>query len=414
MMKNRVVVTGIGAVTSIGLNVKDFWENLLIGKSGISQIELWDAETYPYDTKRGGEIKNFNVDNFEESDELRVHGRATQYALIASREAMLDSGIQGQFDSDRMGVAIGTTNGEPLELHAMDVIWEKKGFVNEFTEDHMERFLPFKISQELAKKYRLYGPNNFTPNACSAGNFAIGNGFDLIRRGEVDAMLVGGSDAFNIRTFSGFARVGGISTDVPRPFSKDRQGMMPGEGAGMLVIESLDHAKARGAKIYAELINYGFSCDAYHITQPDVDGVSRAYIKTLEQSNIKPDEVDFISAHGTGTNANDQTEATAMIKVFGESLKKISIDSIKSMIGHTMGAASALEAIVSVLSIQENKIPPTMNHIELDPKFQEIDGFVGMDVVPNSYKEKEVKVVFETASGFGGNNCALVFREIAE
>jgi 3-oxoacyl-[acyl-carrier-protein] synthase II len=401
-MGKRVVITGLGAITSIGSTIAEMWENLLAGRSGISPVEHFDLVDFPFDVKNGGEIKRRNLSEYDN----QYLGMASKFALHASKECVADSGlIESSIPGQRVGVVFGTTLGEAQELEKLDREWQK-GFGTPVSRDACYAYMPYLISQSVAKKYKFYGPNYFLPNACSAGNFSIAKGYELITSGMADAIIAGGSDCFNKRIFSGFARVGAISPDYPRPFCRDRSGMIPAEGAGALMLEDYDQAVSRGAKIYAEIIGYGYSCDAHHITQPDPEGVERSYRSALKSASLIPEQVDFISAHGTGTKANDATEVTALRKVFGELLERIPVNSIKSMIGHAMGAASALEAIMSVLVIKHGMIPPTTNVSEIDPVFGNIH------IVSNRSMKKEVNVAFETASGFGGNNCVVIFRKV--
>lgn len=392
----RVVVTGLGAVTSIGTSADAFWGSLLLGRSGITKLEHFDSENLDDGVWNAGEIKNIDSDGVKVPSFV---GKATKFALLASTECVRDSGIQG---GDRVGVVFGTTMGEAQELEKMDLAWFES-FSNPVSPERCAASMPYSISQTVAAEFGFYGPNQFLPNACSAGNFTIEKGCELISAGLADAVLVGGAECFDRKTYCGFIRVGAVSRDVPRPFTKDREGMIPAEGAGVLLLESLEHARARKAKIYAEILGTGRSCDAYHITQPDPDGLASAYRIALHDAGISPEQVDFISAHGTGTKANDQAEVKAFRQVFGDNLKNIPINSIKSMIGHAMGAASALEAIMTVFVILTGKIPPTINFTEVDPEFD------GLDFVPNVFREKAVNIALETAAGFGGNNSAVIF-----
>ena len=244
------------------------------------------------------------------------------------------------------------------------------------------------------------------PNACAAASYAMGYSYEMIKNGLADAMLVVGSDSFARYTQAGFGKLSVISPDVPRPFSKNRQGMMPAEGSGAVLIESYEHAIKRNAKIYSEIVNYGMSCDAFHITQVNKEGLVSAYKKALDCTDIKPSEVSYISTHGTGTELNDLSETQALSEVFGDCLINIPINSIKSSIGHSMGAASAIECVVANLAIRDGIIPATMNFIEKDTNMPDID------VVPNKSRKKEVNIVFKTSSAFGGNNCVIIFKKI--
>jgi len=263
------------------------------------------------------------------------------------------------------------------------------------------------ISVSMANYFNIKGQNIIIGNACAAGNFAIGHSFDLIRQGVADYMLTGGVDVLSRIAFSGFGRLYAMSKDKCQPFDKNRKGMMLGEGAGVLILESLENALARGAKIYAEVLGYGVSCDANHMTHPLVRGVEQAVRKSLRDSHVDISDVDYISAHGTGTTENDKAECQIFHNIFGERLKRIPVSSVKSMLGHSMGAASALEAIVCCLTIDQARIPPTINYEEKDPECD-------IDCVPNVSREHPVKIALNNSQAFGGNNGCVVFREARE
>jgi 3-oxoacyl-[acyl-carrier-protein] synthase II len=402
---NKVVVTGLGLVSPIGLNVTDFWENLIKGVSGIRKVKSFDLSHFPFERDAGGEVPDFHIENFYDDEFPKKIGRSAQMSMVACEECLRDSKYDYQSEPFRIGIAFGTTIGESHELSKINDVWYK-GFSNPVPGQACDNYFYYKTPQYLAKKFKLYGPNLMIPNACSAGNFSIAYALNYIQNGIVDAMLVGGSDCFNRTLYAGFCRLGAVSPDVPRPFSENREGMIPAEGAGALLIESYESAMKRGAKIYAEVAGYGYSNDGFHITQGDPKGVMLAYSRALANAGIAPEDVSYISVHGTGTKANDFTETQALKMIFKEHLKDIPLSSVKSLIGHSMGAASAIEAIVSVLCIRDNVVPATANFTTLDPECE------GIDPVPNQARKHTVNVVFETASGFGGNNCVLLFRRI--
>jgi len=397
-----VVVTGVGPVTSIGIGKSIFWENLLAGRSGISPVASFDTSAYP--VHMGGEIHGFKLRDYV-PDEGPV-GRATAFALAAARLALEDGGLApGDVRPEEAGVAMGTTSGEPNLIEQ---------FNDAFLADDLARAGPAFIANYPCHGIpaRVAASLNFCgtapvmiPAACAAGNYAIAHAFDLLRRGRVKVMLAGGSDSFSRITYSGFARLMAIAPDLPRPFDKNRKGMIPGEGAGFLLLESLSHARARGADIYAEIAGYGLSCDAYHMTggHPDGLGAMAAMEMALRESGLTPDQVSYISAHGTGTPSNDRNETTAIKGVFGEGAYKVPVSSIKSMLGHTMGAASALEAAVCALAIREGRIPATTNLEEADPACD-------LDYVANQSRAHKVDVAMNNAYAFGGANASLILK----
>lgn len=398
----RVVVTGLGVITSLGLDRGSFWRNLQSGHKGFSPIESFD--TTRYQRKIGAEIKDFQVGNFFPGDRrVAAMGRAKQFALAAAKECLECAGIDAGSGDFRVGVALGTTNGEAMV---------QQQFIDTFLEGEMAsvpselpgNYPPFTVPQALAEYFHLYGPNMMLPNACAAGNFAIGYAYNCIRTGRADGMIAGGVDAFSRGAFAGFTRVGAISSGVPRPFSLHREGLISGEGAGMLYLESLEQAKRRNADIFAEVVGYGHSCDAWHITQPSASGIAQAVKTALANSKLKPEEISYISVHGTGTEANDPTEAKALKESLGEALDGIPLSSIKSMIGHSMGAASAIECVASILSIRNQFLLPTMNFLEKDPACD-------VDCVPNQGRSARIRYALKTSSAFGGNNAALIFGE---
>lgn len=397
-MKCRVVVTSLGVISSIGIGVDDFWKNCVAGKSGISDVTAFDVSGY--DIKRGGEVKNFNIDDLLPKEKQIDIGRASQFAIKATKLALSDGNIKLENYKSKVAVIIGTTMGEGGMIEQVDKHWTNIGEDDVWAITIM-RYPCNAISNNVSRYFNLTGESCVIPTACAAGNYSIGLGFDLIRTGKYDLVICGGSDPFSRIGFTGFSRLYAMSQDVPRPFSKNRKGMMIGEGAGILILEELEHAKKRKAKIYAEILGYGLSCDANHMTAPRMEGVAKVMEKAIKNSGIKKEDVTYISAHGTGTPANDRTETEAIKNVFGDLSKKLCVNSIKSMLGHTMGAASAIEAITCCMSVKDNIIPPTINYEEADPECD-------LDCVPNKAREKKVKYVLNNSLAFGGNNACVV------
>lgn len=395
--KVRVVITGLGAVTPIGNSVGTFWEALLAGENGVGLIDQFD--TTRYESHVGATVKNF-TQNDSAKNQLSLIGRATQYAIAASKEALdmakVSLELRGGAD-----VVVGTTMGEAQSIEAINRAWLSLG-EDYVDENWIKKFPPDTIAVNVAKFIQSKGHAVVIPTACAAGNYAIGYASDLIRTGQSELVIAGGSDAISQIAYTGFNRLYAMSKSICRPFDKNRQGMVLGEGSGMLVLESLDHALARGAAIYAEVLGYGLSCDATHMTIPSISGVQAAMRKCLDEAALKTTDVDYISAHGTGTVANDKAEAQAIRSVFGEQTDKILISSIKSMIGHTMGAASALEAIACVKAIQTSQVPPTIN-------YETPDEDCNIDCVPNISRTKRIKVALNNSFAFGGNNACVAF-----
>lgn len=398
----KVVVTGLGVVTSIGIGKDDFWSSLIQGKSGIDQVSLVDTSVYK--NKKGGEIKDFNPNDFVHPKKQKMYGRGSQFAIAATRLALKDAKINIEStDSERSAVIIGTTMANIRELEEMNKTWVSSGEAKvdpTLITRYPGSSLAFNVAYELGLKSLCY----CIPTACSAGNYSIGYGFDLIRHGEIDFALVGGADPFSRISFTGFGNLFAMAPEKCQPFDKNRKGMMVGEGAGMLVIESLQRAQARNAPIYAEILGYGLSCDAKHMTLPSVEGLSNVMRKAVQETGIQQEDIDYISAHGTGTKTNDSTEAQAINRIFPKERKRIPVSSIKSMLGHTMGAASAIEAITCVLAVQNSVIPPTIN-------FEEADEECDIDCVPNKARQQKINIALNNSFAFGGNNACLVISQ---
>ena len=400
-VSDRVVITGIGMVTSIGTGKDEFWKNLISGKSGISEVERFN--TSEFTLKRAGEIKNFEPKKFISTKLFKNIGRASQLAIVAAKIAIDDAQVNLKHGCNDIGVIIGTTMGEIPSLEIIDRFWTEKGEKEVYT-SNVAKYPVNNLSDNVSYFFGITGNNYVIPTACAAGNYSIGYSYDLIRTGKRLMMLAGGTDPLSRLAFTGFSRLFAMAPEKCQPFDKNRKGMMVGEGAAMLLIESLKSAEKRKADIYAEILGYGLSCDAFNMTIPGERGIVKVMEKALKNSGVNKEEVDYISAHGTGTGPNDKAETASMKKVFGDLIKNISISSIKSMLGHTMGAASALEAITCCLAIKNSIIPPTINYETPDPECD-------IDCVPNVAKKKEVNIALNNSFAFGGNNACLALRK---
>lgn len=403
-MNRRIVITGIGVVTPIGIGCEQFWTNLLEGRSGISPVNSFD--TSAYSVHRGAEVKEFDAHEYVLNLDAAHLGRASQFAIAASRLALADAGVEiGSLDRKRAGVSMGTTSGEPREVERFDDSYVSND-LGRVGPRFLELYPCHVIAAHVASELNFAGVNTMIPTACAAGNYAIAHALDVMRSGRADLMLAGGSDAFSRITFTGFARLGAVAPETCQPFDRFRKGMIPGEGAGVLVLEPLDRARRRGARIYAEVAGYGLSCDAHHMTaaHPQGDGAERAMRQALADSATDPTDVSYISAHGTGTPTNDRLETIAVKRLFKDAAYRIPISSVKSMLGHTMGAASAIEAAVCALAIFNDRVPPTINLNDPDPECD-------LDYVPKFARELRVNVAMNNAYAFGGNNAALILRK---
>jgi 3-oxoacyl-[acyl-carrier-protein] synthase II len=408
----RVVVTGLGAVSSVGIGVAEFLAALLAGRSNVRPLTSFDTAGFDY--ANGCEVVGFEPGRWLRRYRPQELGRATQFSVAAARMAVRDAGFaEGDgppggapsLAGRRTLVSIGTTDGESRDLDRLVADELADGFRR--LDPVVARRVPAgRLSVCVARELGLTDVEAVTvPTACAAGNYAIGYGADAVRAGEVEVALCGGADAVCRKTFAGFYRLGTIAPERCQPFDRDRRGILTGEGSGVLVLESLDSALERGARIYAEVLGYGLNCDAYHPVAPDGDSVARCIELAHRNAGVKPAEIDFISAHGTGTKANDVTESAAIRQVFGE--RTPPTISIKSMIGHAMGAASALSAIACALALTHQFIPPTINHEETDPE-------CGLDCVPNTARRAPLTVVQNNALAFGGNNAVLILSRLRE
>jgi 3-oxoacyl-[acyl-carrier-protein] synthase II len=368
-------------------------------------VQAFDTSVYRGGTQ-GAEVKAFRAADYLVRLDPAGMGRASQFATAAARLAIADAQLDvSAVDPERAGVSMGTTSGEPNEIERFDdhvVAATIERIRPEFIASYPCHVIPARVAGEVG----FAGVNMTIPTACAAGNYAIAYACDVLRAGRADVMLAGGADAFSRITYTGFARLGAIAPDICQPFDRNRKGMVPGEGAAVLVLEPLTQALARGARIYAEVAGYGLSCDAHHITaaHPEGDGAARAMEKALAHCGLQPDQVSYISAHGTGTPTNDQRETVAVKRVFKEAAYCIPISSIKSMLGHTMGAASAIEAAACALATFSDRIPPTMHLEEPDPECD-------LDYVPNAARAHTVHVAMNNAYAFGGNNSSVILKK---
>ena len=408
----RVVVTGMGVVASLGHNVNDFWASLLAGKCGIERISLFDAKDHS--CQIGAEVRGWDPATLMDPKEVRRNDRYTHFGFCAARQAAADARLDmAKEDADRVGVIIGSGIGGMLTIEAQHKIFLERG---------PRKVSPFMIpalisnmcSGLVAIDLGARGPNFSVVSACATATHAIGESLRMIRGGEADVMVCGGSEAaITPLAYAGFCSMKAMSTNnenpqkSSRPFDLNRDGFIMGEGAGILVIESLEHALARGAHVYCEIAGYAATCDAYHITSPDPEGkgLSLAMSRALNDARVGPKDIDYINAHGTSTPYNDKFETLAIKKVFGEQARKVMISSTKSMTGHLLGAAGGVEAIVSVKTIQTGEVPPTINLETPDPDCD-------LDYVPNVKRSAKVSTVLSNNLGFGGQNAALVFRKL--
>ena len=410
-MKKRVVVTGIGAVTPLGNDAFSTWENIKNGHSGIAPITKFDTTNHM--VKVAGEVKDFAPAEFMDIKEARRMGVFTQFAVAASKMAIQDAGVEIGVNviPERIGVWIGSGIGGIGEFEEQHKRFLDKGprRVNPFT---IPMFIPDMAAGRVSIELGAKGINNCSVTACASGANSIGDAFRVVQNGEVEMMIAGGTEAaITEMTVSGFNNMTALSTNpdpkkASRPFDKNRDGFVIAEGAGILILEELDHALARGAKIYGELVGYGATGDAFHITTPapNGEGAQRAMKLALNDAGLLPDKVDYINAHGTSTPYNDLYETQAIKEVFGEHAYKLSVSSTKSMTGHLLGATGAVEAIFSLLSIKDGVIPPTINYQTPD---EELD----LDYVPNVAKTMNVDVALTNSLGFGGHNTTLIFKK---
>ncbi|MBQ1249448.1 MAG: beta-ketoacyl-ACP synthase II [Selenomonadales bacterium] len=410
-MMRRVVITGIGAVTPIGIGKDAFWNALIEGKSGVGPITRFDVSEYT--TKIAGEVSDFVVTDFIDKKEAKRMDRSTQYAVAASKLAIDDAKLDLEAeDRERIGVIIGTGIGGMEALYDQYKVLFAKG---------PSRISPFLVPMMIGNmasgmtsiQFGLQGPSSCVVTACATGTNSIGDAARAIKYGDADVMLAGGTEApISPAALAGFGSMKALSTrnDEPerasRPFDKDRDGFVMGEGAGVIVLESLEHALARGAHIYAELAGYAYNSDAYHITAPAPGGVmaAKAMRQALKDGGIEPNEVDYINAHGTSTGLNDKNETMAIKEVFGDHAYELAVSSIKSMTGHLLGAAGGVECIAAAMAIDQGIIPPTIN-------YETPDEGLDLNYVPNVAEKREVRVALSNSLGFGGHNATLALKK---
>ncbi|MCC6550587.1 MAG: beta-ketoacyl-ACP synthase II [Ignavibacteriaceae bacterium] len=411
-MRKRVVVTGLGTINPIGLNTESFWESLVSAKSGVDFITRFD--TGKFDTKFAAEVKNFDPSLYLDKKAIRRLDLFSQYAIASSDQAVKDAGISsGTIDPDRTGIVYGSGIGGVETM-------QEQHFTYFETKDP-SRISPFFITMMIADiaaghisiRYGFKGPNYSTTSACATSSHAIADAFMIIQRGGADVMLCGGSEACVTQmAIGGFNAMRALSVDnenyktASKPFDLNRNGFVMGEGSGTIILEDLEHALARGAKIYAEIKGIGLTADAYHMTQPhpDGDGAVRSMRLSVRDAGIKENEVDYINAHGTSTPFNDVTETKAIKSVFGDYAYKLNVSSIKSMTGHLLGAAGAIEAIATILAVKNDIIPPTINYVTPDPQCD-------LNYTPNKAVKKTVRNAISNTFGFGGHNASLLFSK---
>jgi len=411
-LNRRVVITGLGAITPIGCTVEEYWENLCAGKSGGGVVTHLDTTEIP--SKIAAMVSNFDPLDYFDRKDARKNERFTQFAVIAARQAIRDSGLEVTDENrTRIGAMIGCGIG------GLDTIEEQHSNLLQKGPRRVSPFLIPKIITNMAAglvaiDLRIQGPNSCVVTACASATHCIGDAYHVVKRGDADVMLAGGTEAaVTVLGLCGFANMHALTTrnDDPqhasRPFDRERDGFLIGEGSGIVVLEDYEQAKARGARIYAEIVGYGMSCDAYHITAPapDGEGGRRALQAALNSAGVNPEEVDYINAHGTSTMLNDKLETVAIKAVMGSHAKKVAISSNKSMIGHLLGAAGGVEAIATALTLMNGIIPPTINYEYPDPECD-------LDYVPNVAREQEVHVALSNSLGFGGHNCTIVMKKI--
>ncbi|TMV51993.1 beta-ketoacyl-ACP synthase II [Paenibacillus mesophilus] len=412
-MKRRVVITGMGVMSSLGHDLETFWNNLMAGKSGVSVIESFD--TSEYTTHIAAEIHDFNPEDYMDKKEARRMDRFVQFGVAASqlavKNAKLEIGVNA--DPERCGVYVGSGIGGLGTWEEQHKILLEKGpkRVSPF-------FIPMMIanmaSGQISMLFGAKGPNSTAVTACATGTHSIGDSYKLIQRDDADVMICGGAEATIRPTgMAGFCALRAMSTrneepeKASRPFDTDRDGFVMGEGAGILVLEELEHARKRGAHIYAEVIGYGMSGDAHHMTDPDPEGAARCMSRAIRDAGIEPSEIDYINAHGTSTPVGDKSETTAIKKALGDHAYKVAVSSTKSMTGHLLGAAGGVEAVITGLTLERGRIAPTINLDNQDPECD-------LDYVPNVPRDADVQIAMSNSFGFGGHNATIILKRFAE
>ena len=409
---HRVVITGLGAITPIGNTVKDYLLGLQSGRNGVGPISLFDASQHA--CRFAAEVSNFDPTGILEPKESKRWDRFSKFGVVAAKEAIADSGLTiNESNASRIGVIIGSGVGGLLTMETQAQVLNNKGpgRVSPFTVPMM---IPNMATGLAAIALGAKGPSSAVSTACAAGSNAIGDSFRLLQLGKADAMICGGAEAsITPLGVAGFSSAKALSfrnddpSSASRPFDADRDGFVIGEGSGILVLETLEHARGRNAQIYAEVLGYGSTCDAHHITAPSPGGIggSKAIKEALQDGKIDPQEVDYINAHGTSTSANDKNETSAIKTALGDRAKQIPISSTKSMTGHLLGGSGGIEAVACVLSISHGVVPPTINYSKPDPDCD-------LDYVPNTARESKLSVVLSNSFGFGGHNVCLAFRKM--
>jgi 3-oxoacyl-[acyl-carrier-protein] synthase II len=414
-MRRRVVVTGLGAITPLGNDVATTWRAMQDGVSGAGGITKFDASTFP--VRFACEVKGFDPLKTMERKEAKRADLYAQYAVAASVEAMADAGLTtGNYDVDRTGVIVGSGIGGLKSFEEQHDVYRERG-QSKISPFFVPMFIADIAAGVVSMRFNARGPNYATVSACATSAHAIGDAFRTIQYGDADIIISGGAEAtVTPMAIGGFANMTALSerNDDPatasRPFDLHRDGFVMGEGSGIVILEELDHARARGARIYGEVVGYRASGDAYHLTGqlPEHEGLQRAMRGALADAGMRPDEVDYVNAHGTSTPLNDSNEAVAIAKVFGDATSELSVSSTKSMTGHMLGAAGSVEFIASLLSIRDQIVPPTINHCTPDPACGDLD------VTPNKARSREVRAALSNSAGFGGHNVSLVVKRYEE
>ena len=412
MVRRRVVITGLGIISPVGIGLAEAWPNIIAGKSGIGRITRFDTATFP--TQIAGEVKGFDVAKWLSPKEARRFDTFIHYGLAAAIDAIKDSGLDlDREQREQIGVCIGSgIGGLPLIENTHDAMLA--GGMRKISPFFVPGTIINLISGQLSVMYGLKGPNMAVVTACSTANHSIGEAGRLIEYGDADVMIAGGAEAtVSPLGVGGFCAARALSTrneapeQASRPWDRDRDGFVLGEGAGVLVLEEYEHAKKRGARIYCELAGYGMSADAHHITAPceDGEGAARCMANAMRNGGVNPAEVDYVNAHGTSTPLGDIAETVAVKRCFGDHAKKLAVSSTKSMTGHLLGAAGGIEAVFSILALHEQIAPPTINLVNQDPQCD-------LDYVPNTARKMKIKVAISNSFGFGGTNGSLVFRAL--
>jgi len=405
-MLKRVVITGLGVVTPIGTGLDTFWKAAVKGTNGVQEIKSMDVSQHR--SKTGGEVRDFTASDYLTELQVSEMGRAGHFAIAATKMALDDAKLDLSNENPyRVGVSMGTTMGEPQILDTtINPLFAAGGDINAIPSNEARKYAANTIPANISRIFGAKGPSTLIPTACAAGNYAFGYALDQLRMGRMDYVIAGGSDPFSGLAFTGFNRLLATSMDVSRPFDKNRSGMIVSEGAGILIMETLETAVARGATIYGEILGYGLGCDAHDMTAPHPEGAGGilAMTRAINNSKIETTDVDYICAHGTGTKANDKAETIVAKKVLGDHAYNVPMTSVKSMLGHTMGAASAIEAAACLMMMKNNTILPTINFETPDPECD-------LDCVPNVARETELNTVISNAYAFGGNTSAIVLKK---